>query len=105
MGWHPSSNTIGTYLRAVDFDNLLSLEEALHSTLLSQHALYELDLQQMKAGDFSNIEVPLHLSIVSQGNAGMRQRELFLKTRPYFQREANRTVHFENYDGCNGFSS
>eukprot|EP01127_Copromyxa_protea_P021513 TRINITY_DN740_c0_g1_i1.p1 TRINITY_DN740_c0_g1~~TRINITY_DN740_c0_g1_i1.p1 ORF type:complete len:503 (+),score=66.74 TRINITY_DN740_c0_g1_i1:332-1840(+) len=59
-----------TFLGAIDFDNLLSLEDALHSTLMCQQNLYELDLQQLRSNDPCNTEVPLQLSIVAQGNAG-----------------------------------
>eukprot|EP01126_Amoeba_proteus_P014280 TRINITY_DN16229_c0_g1_i2.p1 TRINITY_DN16229_c0_g1~~TRINITY_DN16229_c0_g1_i2.p1 ORF type:complete len:185 (+),score=32.13 TRINITY_DN16229_c0_g1_i2:754-1308(+) len=58
-----------TYLGAVEFQYLLSLEEKIYTTLIPQLSLYEIDHTQMKLQD-SPSEVPLFLSLVQQGNAG-----------------------------------
>eukprot|EP01125_Pyxidicula_operculata_P002161 TRINITY_DN1209_c1_g1_i1.p1 TRINITY_DN1209_c1_g1~~TRINITY_DN1209_c1_g1_i1.p1 ORF type:complete len:592 (+),score=115.07 TRINITY_DN1209_c1_g1_i1:61-1836(+) len=59
------------FLKAGDFNNLLSLEEFLTTTLSPQLGLYELDFQQLTdpSGSASN-EVPVYLSIVNQETAG-----------------------------------
>uniref|UniRef100_A0A6B2KZA7 SH2 domain-containing protein n=1 Tax=Arcella intermedia TaxID=1963864 RepID=A0A6B2KZA7_9EUKA len=65
------------FLRAFDFNNLLSLEDFLESVLIPQLNLYELDLAKMvegedarKGGSAENEEVSVFLAILNQENAG-----------------------------------
>eukprot|EP01125_Pyxidicula_operculata_P008565 TRINITY_DN2867_c0_g2_i3.p1 TRINITY_DN2867_c0_g2~~TRINITY_DN2867_c0_g2_i3.p1 ORF type:complete len:489 (-),score=77.99 TRINITY_DN2867_c0_g2_i3:315-1781(-) len=59
------------FLRPGDFNNLLSLEEFLESTLMPQLSLYYLDCQQLKNPTSGTPqELAVHLAIVSQENAG-----------------------------------
>jgi len=59
------------FLRPLDMDRLTEMEEALSNHLVPQHRNYEIELQHgLSKNKDMNLELPLHLSILSQANAG-----------------------------------
>jgi len=60
------------FLHPGDMDNLLELEEILRTHITPQLRNFDMEMQQAltKNKDITNLDLPISLSIVSQGNAG-----------------------------------
>jgi len=58
------------FLRPIDMEHLIDMEEILHSHIVPQHRIYEIELQQGLSRNKDTMELPLCLTILSQESAG-----------------------------------